>query len=556
MRLSLLALPTFLAGAVAGGQKEARSRRHLNKEFMNAMHSNPRVSGAEKKHRAQKIRKLHENLIHASRKLNSNNQYQQSKYQQYSQQAAQDYSNYQYGEAYSNVATWNGTNWNFDGAVPFDMTSRAFKYSGCAAIKTYDEERAYETGNPMILDTYAVFRLCPADKCNKYSMTGCGKNYGEYAVEMKTYLSYVLNYYTDRFTDYCDYCEPCDWEYQAGSKSDLQQCYAQLAQQKYYQAQQSQQQAWQAYYNANNGDMSGWNVNNQGNGNGDQNFQNYNSYYNAAHNYNAYYNNQRNGNGTSYSGNGNRNLGSGYFDENGNWVDGSNGDDGGANGNANNAANNGMYQDEYGNYVYGQQNQGNANGNYNYANAANNANGGGQNGYWGADGNWYQNSMDDQFGGYQQCQDGSMCDACQAANQKNYQTCDDYTCKDYYTFCSELFGEQNKYYYFDPLDYLECQEYQNDYGKVYYIGPHCGSDHFTISLGVFSDENCLNYIGQDISVSTVLGFHYNDDDLFKLPKECISCDGAVSPGSTTGDLSGLRLRSHIFFHCSTGGLPR
>ena len=47
----------------------------------------------------------------------------------------------------------------------FEMANYAFKYAGCTAIKTYDQDQA------MDLETYAVFRLCPADNCNKYSMT-------------------------------------------------------------------------------------------------------------------------------------------------------------------------------------------------------------------------------------------------------------------------------------------------------------------------------------------------------------------------------------------------
>jgi hypothetical protein len=87
-----------------------------------------------------------------------------------------------------------------------------------------------------------------------------------------------------------------------------------------------------------------------------------------------------------------------------------------------------------------------------------------------------------------------------------------------------LYGERKQ---FDISEYLECAAFETQYGDVYYLGPHCGSDHYTISLGVFSDENCLNYVGEDISLSKVLGFQYSDEDLFQLPKECISCDGAA-----------------------------
>ena len=196
MKISILALPALLAGATA-----SMEGRRLNEQFLQAMNSNPKIAAAEKKGRAEKIRELHENLIRSSRKLQDNDaqngyqqyQAQQEQYAQYQQQAYEDQQQYyenqaqwqNQGQVYADVGTWDGQYWEFDDEVPFDLTARAFKYSGCAAIKSYDTDLAYDNGNPMTIDTFAVFRLCPADKCNKYSVTGCGKNYGEYAIEMK-----------------------------------------------------------------------------------------------------------------------------------------------------------------------------------------------------------------------------------------------------------------------------------------------------------------------------------------------------------------------------------
>jgi len=46
-----------------------------------------------------------------------------------------------------------------------------------------------------------------------------------------------------------------------------------------------------------------------------------------------------------------------------------------------------------------------------------------------------------------------------------------------------------------------------------------------LTLGVFSDENCADYIGDQVSVSQVLGFDFDDKNVFQLPEECLSCDG-------------------------------
>ena len=185
--------------------------------------------------------------------------------------------------------------------------------------------------------------------------------------------------------------------------------------------------------------------------------------------------------------------------------------------------------------VYGQ----NSNGNQNYQNYNKYYNSGASNVY-GSYGQYNANSgngnrkledaADAQEGEniqYQEqlvCQDGSTCDYCEFMNEQEYSNCDDYVCRDYYTYCSDLYGERKQ---FDISEFLECAPYNTQSGDVYYLGPHCGSDHYTISLGVFSDENCLEYVGEDVTLSKVLGFQYSDEDLFQLPKECISCDGAA-----------------------------
>ena len=158
------------------------------------------------------------------------------------------------------------------------------------------------------------------------------------------------------------------------------------------------------------------------------------------------------------------------------------------------------------------------------------------------------------------CSDGSLCDYCEYQVDLNFEPCDEYVCNDYYTYCSDLYEPNYKQMYSDEnngqnddeennnngqyaynsnynyqdaqeskselYQFLECTEYVNEYGEEYFVGPHCGSDHYTISLGVFSDENCVKYVGETVSLSKVLGYGYDDESFFHIPHECISCDGA------------------------------
>lgn len=192
-------------------------------------------------------------------------------------------------------------------------------------------------------------------------------------------------------------------------------------------------------------------------------------------------------------------------------------------------------------------------------------------GYTDSSGREYDITCDEYESKMMICTDGSLCDYCEYAVDQQYMPCDEYVCKDYYTYCSELYepnykkmynddyqqqqnnddyqyyGQQQyqyrnnnggyEYYDYDYAEqteqnelykFLECTEYINEYDQQYFVGPHCASDHYTISLGVFADENCVEYLGETISLSKVLGYGYDEESFFHLPHECISCDGAVS----------------------------
>jgi hypothetical protein len=141
---------------------------------------------------------------------------------------------------------------------------------------------------------------------------------------------------------------------------------------------------------------------------------------------------------------------------------------------------------------------------YNNGQAQNNNNNNNNNNY-----NYYNKDDDNGNYMYQYYQNGGN----NNNDDGNYNTNSNYNYKQS--------QQQNELY-----NFLQCTEYTDEYDRQYYVGPHCGSDHYTISLGVFSDENCVDYIGETVSLSKVLGYGYDDESFFHLPHECISCDGA------------------------------
>lgn len=90
-----------------------------------------------------------------------------------------------------------------------------------------------------------------------------------------------------------------------------------------------------------------------------------------------------------------------------------------------------------------------------------------------------------------------------------YDVCPEYdTCTEYQTVCQGGVVD-------DYSDYFECTEVESNNGQVAYIGPHCSEDGFTISVAVYSDEYCNEYIGDRVEIANFIGMEIDDEeDLF------------------------------------------
>ncbi|CAJ1898160.1 unnamed protein product [Cylindrotheca closterium] len=571
MRIFVFLAALAVLPSVYAGSASVRESRKMTLEFMAAMHSNPKIAqgskmGRRRLHIEERQRKLRESIMKKARKL-SNNQggYQQSQQSQ-QQNGGQSYgwqSEYQYqndykyggdynynnvqmndGGSYSN-GQWNGQgvngkylnnkgydssnyegadgnwggNWASEYNGDFDMSSRSFKYAGCASIKSFDEYYAMQstTLDPFKTQTYVTFRLCPADSCNKYSLMGCSKNYGEYVVEMESYLESIMEYYSQRYEEYCEYCLTCDSEVQLEATEVLQQCYFEKTMESMSQNSNSQS----SYANSNS---------------------------NSKNNYDTVYNNGNGLQSSSYqTSDGNRKL---YYDYN--------------------SANGGQSDNSAGTTYSKSMYDGNgywSNGEF-------------TEGYW-KDGLFYQydeeiesaikNCKKNQYEGNYQDYDCSHLNDCDEQNQMDYPPCDSDVCGDYYKYCTELHGNVKNQTTSANTDFMSCtpfesfsfvkeknvqtvqngdEEYvkykykryqyydEEQQGVMFYIGPHCSDDHYHLTLGVFSDENCADYIGDQVSVSKVLGFDFDDTNVFQLPEECLSCDGMTEASGYSGNNQG------------------
>jgi hypothetical protein len=76
----------------------------------------------------------------------------------------------------------------------------------------------------------------------------------------------------------------------------------------------------------------------------------------------------------------------------------------------------------------------------------------------------------------------------------------------------------------DYEDYFSCKSL-NVGGTSRYIGPHCRSDGHTIGIGIYSDDQCSQYVGDTVDISEYTGLVFDDSVLQNYyEKSCITCD--------------------------------
>ena len=87
-----------------------------------------------------------------------------------------------------------------------DLTGYSIKFEKCQFVKQYDAEEGGGEENDSILTTkrFVIFRLCPDSSCGS-----CNYNYGEYIVDMETYLESTLQYKQEVQEQYCETCNQC-----------------------------------------------------------------------------------------------------------------------------------------------------------------------------------------------------------------------------------------------------------------------------------------------------------------------------------------------------------
>lgn len=87
-----------------------------------------------------------------------------------------------------------------------DITGYSLKFEKCQFVKQYDDEAAEDEDMGTVLATkrFIIFRLCPNGACST-----CNYGFGEYIVDMDTYLESTVEYMQEQQEDYCQACDEC-----------------------------------------------------------------------------------------------------------------------------------------------------------------------------------------------------------------------------------------------------------------------------------------------------------------------------------------------------------
>ena len=99
---------------------------------------------------------------------------------------------------------------NDDEAEEVDLSSYSVKFEKCQFVKQYAYNANGNNKNGQYSDTvlttkhFVIFRMCPDNSCGT-----CNYNYGEYIVDMDTYLGYTLEAKKQEQEQYCELCNQC-----------------------------------------------------------------------------------------------------------------------------------------------------------------------------------------------------------------------------------------------------------------------------------------------------------------------------------------------------------
>ncbi|KAL7509528.1 hypothetical protein ACHAXN_006515 [Cyclotella atomus] len=82
----------------------------------------------------------------------------------------------------------------------FDLSQYSVKFEKCQTTKQYDANNNNNGNSVLLTKRFIIFRLCPDDSCS---------NYGEYLIDMDSYLQAAIPQLEAMQEQYCEECNAC-----------------------------------------------------------------------------------------------------------------------------------------------------------------------------------------------------------------------------------------------------------------------------------------------------------------------------------------------------------
>ena len=92
-----------------------------------------------------------------------------------------------------NGQQYNGGEVNWDEIDSSYLASYSVKFQGCHHVQQWNDEADGEDDIKILTQRLVRFRMCPADTCSSTTTRGCDANYGDYLIDMETYVEAYMS---------------------------------------------------------------------------------------------------------------------------------------------------------------------------------------------------------------------------------------------------------------------------------------------------------------------------------------------------------------------------
>jgi len=105
------------------------------------------------------------------------------------------------------------------------LTGYSLKFSGCHHVSQWNNDAADGEDVRIMTKRLARFRLCPTDSCSADEASGCTSGYGDYILDMNTYVQAYVEYKREALEQACEEIkENCECEDNGDDQFDEEAC--------------------------------------------------------------------------------------------------------------------------------------------------------------------------------------------------------------------------------------------------------------------------------------------------------------------------------------------